>query len=63
MAHPDGMPPYDICKREHANEWAVVDTVTGEIAREDGLLQAGLSFDQASATADRLNKSERQTPA
>lgn len=55
------MPPYDIRRHDHPNEWSVIDTATGEIARENGVLQAGLPLEQANAVADRLNKLERQT--
>jgi hypothetical protein len=54
------VPPYELRKHDHSNEWAVIDTATGEIARENGILQAGLSIEQANAVADRLNKLEHQ---
>jgi len=60
--HPLSVPPYDIRRQGSANEWTVVDTATGEIAWVDGVLQAGLSLDQASAVSKRLNNHERARP-
>lgn len=54
------VPPYEIRKHDRSNEWTVIDRATGEIARESGILQAGLSLEQANAVADRLNKLEQQ---
>jgi hypothetical protein len=54
------MAAYEIRKHDRPNEWAVVDTVTGEIARKDGLLLAGPSFDQASANRGPAEKKWRQ---
>jgi hypothetical protein len=57
------MTRYVMRRREHPNEWAVVDTTTGEIAREKEILLAGLSQIQATEAAERLNELERRTLA
>lgn len=56
------MARYEIHKHEHTNEWSVIDTETGEIARERNVLLAGLSQSQALAVAERLNRLAQQEP-
>jgi hypothetical protein len=57
------MPRYEVHRRQRSKHWTVVDTATGDIAREDELLLAGLPHAQTIAGAERLNRREGEGQA